>query len=125
MSAHVDTAAYLDCRKCHRTTPARLPARAPEPGDLRTWARCPYCGEEGPIRLVERRWHDETDPGRQECNSACLTGRVSCECRCGGLCHGRGHGGCLCVGRPAWNPPRQKESVPELFAVQRCTRKEK
>jgi len=126
MPAHIDTAAFLDCHTCGKTEPARTPVLAPA-GDERRWARC-NCGAVGPVREVERRWHEEVDPATQECNSLCLTGKVFCECRCGGLCHGRGIGGCLCRARPAWTPPNRggpAGAQATLFPTAAPTRKEK
>jgi len=98
MRTHTMLAAWLDCTACGKTTkptrPAPSPASTPE-----RWAYC-ACGHAGPVREVEVRW----TPGKQTpCNSACLNGRVSCDCRCGGRCHGKGY--CLCRSEKPWTPP--------------------
>lgn len=39
------------------------------------------------IRLVNRNGFNET---AKPCNGKCTSGKTSCDCRCGGRCHGAG-----------------------------------
>ena len=70
--------------------------------DSRTGAHY-YCYQCGPHHAVTnaRRLDVPTRPRDRttECDSRCLNGKVRCDCRCGGRCHGAGE--CLCLPRTA------------------------
>jgi hypothetical protein len=54
---------------------------------------CADCGAADPhmVQIQTRTYAGFT---RTRCGAACLAGRVSCDCRCNGRCHGAGR--CRC-----------------------------
>lgn len=55
---------------------------------------CPQCKEFVPGRKIKAEAAyialKNPDLHISECDGRCLTGKRSCDCRCGGACHGRG-----------------------------------
>jgi len=62
-----------------------------------SYTACADCSSRNP-RMVSISTRNAKGGRKTECGGACLNGRVSCDCRCQGRCHGAEK--CLC-GTPA------------------------
>lgn len=89
---------FIDCQKCAKVT---------RPAEYGGWivmpdrgypcrVLCADCGDIIPWALVRkikiRKKPNGGTPGH--CGGACLSGKKSCDCLCGGFCHGAGE--CHC-----------------------------
>ncbi len=66
--------------------------KVPKRGGGEKWtsvprAACAKCGVESRGRAIQMK---PAGSKAEECNGACLGGRYSCSCHCGGRCHGAG-----------------------------------
>jgi len=99
---------FVDCQPCGGRQAARL-AHTVRPTDVRpylvvyhqqryevpvgplarTIGACGTCGEAGLLITIQIRARGYGRPAPR-CGGACLNGKTSCDCQCGGRCHGAG-----------------------------------
>jgi hypothetical protein len=99
---------WADCAKCGpgqlpQTYGARFPTRSVDARSIITRGyvasgACSKCGDEVALRTTKASC-SHADKPREECGGACLGGKRTCSCRCGGKCHGLGI--CVCGGGAA------------------------
>lgn len=94
LAANTGRYIYADCPTCgdgFDPTPVRGDLTVVCTGERGTPERaffinCPMCGGPAKLRFIARR--KPRVAGGSRCNAACLNGKRSCDCRCGGRCHG-------------------------------------
>lgn len=90
---------WVDCPFCGAQPPEYgeryTPYRARDINRYQEWTYA-FCGaclvNMGRLRRIKIRDHYRKD--RSRCSGVCLNGKHSCDCRCGGRCHGAGE--CKC-----------------------------